>query len=152
MPDVSLSILSGNFWFDVLLAKYLRHLFGDILHAIALATADVEHAIHRARFFQRQPARALYVMNADKVPALLPVLEDYGRLVVQQPGRKNRQDSRVGVRKRLPRAVNVEEAQRHDRNAVRPADHQAHALLAVLVKRIDRGNIGLLTFWCGDRR
>jgi hypothetical protein len=78
-----------------------------------LAAADVEHLAGGLGRLQRQPAGARDVVHADEVALLQPVLEDRRRVVVQEPGREDRQHAGIGIRQRLPRTVGIEEAQRH---------------------------------------
>ncbi len=75
-----------------------------------------------------------------------PSSKIFGRAVVEQARRKDREHAGVGIGKRLARAIGVEEAQRRGRNVVGPPDHEAHALLVELGERIHRCERGGLVF------
>ena len=68
----------------------------------------------------------------DEVARLLPVLEDHAAAAVEQPRREDRGHAGVRIRERLSRAVDVEEAERHRRDAVRRADDEAELLVVAL--------------------
>ncbi len=87
------------------------------------------------------------VVHADEVAHLLAVLEDQGSCVVHQARGEDGGDTGVGVRERLAGAVDVEEAQRRDGQAVGAAVDQAELFLIALGKRvdgIDLGGLGLV--------
>ena len=87
----------------------------------------------------------------DKVAALLPVLVDDGRAVVQKSRGEDREHAGVGVRERLARAVHVEQPQRDGRHGVRLAEQQAEELLVVLGQGVDGGERGPLRLGGRDR-
>ena len=61
------------------------------------------------------------------------------RLAVERCVQERRDDRGVGVARHLARSEDVEEPERHGRNAVRAADHEAEAFLVELRQRVDRG-------------
>src|SRR3982751_832667 len=61
-----------------------------------------------------------------------------------RPAAEDRQHPGVWIRERLVGSVDVEEAQSRRRHVVGGPEEQAHALLVVLVERVDRGEGGPL--------
>ena len=89
--------------------------------------ADVDDATVGTVAVEREPARARNVVDADEVAPLAAVLEDQRRPAVQEPRGEDREHAGVGVRQRLARAVDVEEAQRDRRARRRPSPKSRHS-------------------------
>jgi hypothetical protein len=81
-----------------------------------------------------------------EIAALVAVLENHRRAIVEEARAENSEHAGIGVGERLVRAVNVEEAQRDDGPVVSAAENQAHALLIVFVEGIDGGERRALRF------
>jgi len=90
-------------------------------------------------------------MDADEIALLSAVLIDERAIPVQDPAGKDGQDPRIGVGKRLTAAEDVKEAQSNCGDAVCAAENQAHPLLMILGKRIDRCQRRRLLLRCRDR-
>src|SRR5204862_8259711 len=104
------------------------------------AAADIEGTPDGVIADQRQATGLGDIIDIDEIAALLAIFEDQWRAVVQQTRGKNRQDAAIGVRERLVRPVDIEEPQRHGRDVVGVADHQAETLLVVFRQRVDRAD------------
>ena len=139
-PARNLPASSGS----ISLPSAARQLVRDLEHRGAAAAADVDRAAVGAVALERQAAGAGDVGDVHEVAPLAAVLVDQRRPAVQQPRGEDREHAGVRVRERLPRPVDVEEAQRHRRHAVGRPVEQAHPLLVVLGQRVDRGERRLL--------
>src|SRR4051812_45633050 len=113
-----------------------------------LAAPNIENATRCIRHFQRQPATLCNVVNANEIALLIAVFENQRGVVVQQARSENRQHSSIRIRKRLPRAVNIEEPQCYSRNSVSPADEQTHLFLVKLRKRVNGSQRWRFALWC----
>src|SRR5437660_1624132 len=90
----------------------------EIVVRTSAPAADLHGETICAVLLHRTRKRARDVAHRDEVAALQPVLEDPRRPVVQQASREDGEHAGVRIRKRLPRAVRVEEPQRHRRDSI----------------------------------
>src|SRR5689334_20590496 len=109
------------------------------------------HSDSRYLFFDRQPACPRDIVDTHKIPYLIAVLEDYWRLIVQQPRGKNGEYAGIWIRQRLMRAINVKKPQRNRRNVIRSPCNQAELLLVEFREGVYRRQIWCLPFRRGQR-
>ena len=124
----------------------------DLQDGARTAGAEVDGMAGRRLGLERQQDPAHDVAHVDEVARLLAVLEDHRRAAVEQARGEDRGHAGVGVGQRLPRAVDVEEAQRHRRDAVGGAGDQAQLLVVALGDRVDRGRDQRLVLARANRR
>ena len=91
VADVAHPVLAGDFRPHVLLAQAARHLLRHGADGVPASAAHVEDAARRLRRFERQPAGARHVVDADEIPLLQSVLVKHRRLAVEQPRGEDRQ-------------------------------------------------------------
>ena len=138
VPDVAGAVLLDDLGLD-LLAEAGRDRLRDLEDRRRPAGAEVQRAAVRAVRAQRERAAAHQVAHVDEVARLPAVLEHERGVVVQQPRREDRRHAGVRVRKRLPLAVDVEEAERDGGDAVGGPDREEQLLVVALVHRVDGG-------------
>jgi hypothetical protein len=136
MPDIADAVLPayvGHGRFAQNAGEHVR----DLSDGVGTSASDIERASCGVRGFECETARPRHVVYAHEIAALKTVFEDQRRIVVQQTRCEDRQDTGVRIRERLTRAEHVEEPKRDCLDAIRPADHQAHAFLVEFGERID---------------
>src|SRR5215207_632988 len=104
-------------------AEHARHVLGDLANRDVLTAADIEHLAGRTIDLEREPTRSRYIFDVHEVAALVTVFEHERWFVIEEPRREDREHTRVWIRQRLARTVDVEEAQRDGRNLVRRSRH-----------------------------
>ncbi len=109
MADVANAIFVRDLRRDMLLAERFGQLARDVVHGDRTAAADVQHLARCRGIFIGAAATFDDILDMHEVPALPTILEDAGRLAVEQPRREDREHAGIGVGERLARAIDVEE-------------------------------------------
>ena len=122
------------------------------IHGAGRSRPEVDRRAHGAVRLEREHDPLDDVAHVGEVARLAAVLEDHRRPPVQEPRREDRGDARVRVRQRLPRPVDVEQAQRDGRDPVGRARDERELLLVALRDRVDRGRDQRLRLARGPRR
>src|SRR5690625_4232541 len=146
VADITAAGLLENLGHQIFPPHCLSKQSGDLEDAVTTATADVDRLAHRRRRFHGQTEGTRHVSDMDEVTALLPILEDGGRLAVEEGAAEDREHTGIGVGELLTGAEDIEQPERHALHAIGGAKHQGEALLHVLRKGIDRRQIRLLVF------
>ena len=97
-----------------------------------------------ARAVDRQAKRLGDVADMHEVAMLAAILEDQGRLPVQQSRTKVGQHAGIGIGQCLSGSEHVEQPQCNRVDSVVGANDETASFLAVLGQGVDRGEIGLL--------
>ena len=113
--------------------------------------ADVDDLAVGGTALHREEVGADDVVHADEVALLFAILKDERRLVVDHARGEDGGDTGVGVRERLARAVDIEEAKRGDRQIVVAPEDEAELLLIAFGERVDGVDLGRLCLVCGQR-
>src|SRR5205814_2363569 len=148
MPDVADTVLARDLGLDVLLAKDGGNAPRDLTHGVRLSTTNVVDVAGRIVGLEREATGARDVVHAHEIPALLAILENRRRMLIEEPRGENGEHAGIGIRECLTRSVDVEETERDSWYAVRAADHQTHALLIEFRKCVHRGERRTLRLRC----
>src|SRR5207253_7584087 len=117
MADVPGAVLLHDLGLDLLAEPAGDHL-GDLEDRGRSAGAEIEGAPVRTVTGESERAAPRDVADVDEVPRLAAVLEDERRAVVEDARREDGGDAGVGVRERLPLAVDVEEPEGDGRDPI----------------------------------
>ena len=91
----------------------------------------------------RLQAEAGDILHVGEIARLFAIAENRRRAPLEQAGHKNGEDARIGARRVLPRAIDVEETQADGLEAKALREHRAVVLAHQLLQRVRRKRVGL---------
>src|SRR2546428_4169406 len=118
MPYIALTKRAEHGRGDVTRAERAEDRIGDLVHRDGTTRSDVQSLVISPRRLQSQQIRPDDIGYMNEITALAAVLEDHRGLAVQHAGGKDRRDTGIWIRERLPLPVDVEVAQGDRRDAV----------------------------------
>src|SRR5262249_35423888 len=131
VANITSAVAARDFRLDVFLTQDAGDALRNFYDRVLISAAHVEDLSDSFASFQRQPACLYDVVDVDEVPDLIAVFKDHRRLLVQQARCEDRKHPPVGIRQRLPRAIDVEEAKSDGGYLIYHVEHKNHDYVLV---------------------
>src|SRR5213593_204413 len=131
VANITSAVAARDFRLDVFLIQDAGDTLRNFYDRVLISAAHVEDLSNSFASFQRQPAYLYDVVDVDEVSGLIAVFIDYRRFLVQQARCEDRKHTPVGIRQRLPRAIDVEEAKSDGGYFICRTEHQTHDFLII---------------------